>query len=222
MCGGFTCTKNSLIGLNILYMVVAFLLIGVATYGKTSSIITSINVVGGIVACGVFLLFIAVMGIMGAMKHHQVLLFFYMMVLFLLFLVQFSVACACLAVNKEQQQALAAAGWQVSNNDTKTDAQNNFECCGFNVTSNANLTLNMLHPPCPKQCCAANDPSDQCCMGASCECQPCLAKVGDAINSGLRASGGVGLFFSFTEVIGFILAFRHRRQADPDRVQVLE
>lgn len=31
----------------------------------------------------------------------------YMVILFLLFLVQFSVACACLAVNSEQQEILA-------------------------------------------------------------------------------------------------------------------
>jgi tetraspanin-13/31 len=51
---------------------IAFLLIGVATYGKTSNMITSLNIVGGIVASGVFLLFIAVVGLYGAMKHHQV------------------------------------------------------------------------------------------------------------------------------------------------------
>lgn len=51
---------------------VAFLLIGVATYGKTSNMITSLGTVGGIVVSGVFLLFIAVVGVLGAMKHHQV------------------------------------------------------------------------------------------------------------------------------------------------------
>ena len=52
---------------------ISFLLIGVATYGKTSNMITSLQTVGGIVASGVFLLFIAVVGLYGAIKHHQVI-----------------------------------------------------------------------------------------------------------------------------------------------------
>lgn len=51
---------------------VAFVLIGVATYGKTSNVITSLEIVGGVVASGIFLLFIAVAGLFGALKHHQV------------------------------------------------------------------------------------------------------------------------------------------------------
>lgn len=38
----------------------------------------------------------------------QVMLFFYMIVLFIIFIIQFSVACACLAINEEQQSVVAA------------------------------------------------------------------------------------------------------------------
>ena len=34
MCGGFTCSKNTLVGLNIVYVLISFLLIGVAVHGK--------------------------------------------------------------------------------------------------------------------------------------------------------------------------------------------
>lgn len=53
-----------------------FILIGVATYGKAANLVTSLPIIGGIVACGIFLLVIAIMGLIGAVKHHQVLLFF--------------------------------------------------------------------------------------------------------------------------------------------------
>ncbi len=86
---------------------IAFLLIGVATYGKTSNMVTSLGTVGGIVASGVFLLFIAVAGLFGAVKHHQVALFVYMVVLFAIFVIQFSVACACLAVSEKDQIDIA-------------------------------------------------------------------------------------------------------------------
>lgn len=124
--------------------------------------IIDLPIIGGIMACGIFLIMISILGLIGAVKHHQVVLFFvsflyrpkcvhnlnsfalkpvvasillgvncniirivysfisnmlifkdflnkfqYMVILFMLFLVQFSVACACLAVNKEQQRNLA-------------------------------------------------------------------------------------------------------------------
>ena len=83
---------------------VAFLLIGVGTWAKTSNTIVTLPIVGGIVACGVFLLFVAVLGLIATMKHHQVMLFFYMMILFVIFVIQFSVACACIGANVEQEE----------------------------------------------------------------------------------------------------------------------
>lgn len=122
MCGGFTCSKNALIALNILYVVrffvieiwyyynlyklvtlmlyheivvskvrkmlfslmrmyqhcqvVASILISVAVYGQASSLVTNLPIVGGILACGVFLILISLLGLLGAVKHHQVMLFF--------------------------------------------------------------------------------------------------------------------------------------------------
>ena len=55
---------------------VAFILIGVAGYARVVGVFTDIKIMGGIIACGVFLLLIAIVGLIGAIKHHQVLLFF--------------------------------------------------------------------------------------------------------------------------------------------------
>ena len=107
------------------FQFVAFLLIGVAAAAKKAAILQSLPVVGGknlavsfvnfhidikeileilgIVACGVFLLFIAIVGLYGAIKQHQVALFFYMVVLFSIFVIQFSVACASLAASTEDE-----------------------------------------------------------------------------------------------------------------------
>ena len=69
-----------------------------------TGIVTDLPIIGGITASGVFLLFISVVGLIGAMKHHQVLLFFYMVVLFLIFIIQFSCSCAALSVNEKDQK----------------------------------------------------------------------------------------------------------------------
>jgi len=194
MCGGFTCSKNALTALNILYILVAFILIGVAVYGRASAVVTNLPIIGGILACGVFLILISILGLIGAIKHHQVLLFFYMLILFLLFLVQFSVACACLAFNTEQQYQLAEQGWNSVSRDIKNKVEQTFDCCEFdNRPNNGMMTTPVLQYECQKTCCSGDDKS-------RCHCQSCMKKLQTTINYAFKLCGGIGLFFSFTEV----------------------
>ncbi|XP_026315566.1 tetraspanin-13 isoform X2 [Hyposmocoma kahamanoa] len=209
MCGGFTCSKNALIALNILYVVVASILISVAVYGQASSLVGNLPIVGGILACGVFLILVSLLGLAGAVKHHQVMLFFYMVILFLLFLVQFSVACACLAVNSDQQEMLARQGWKKVNMDVRGQIQERFQCCSFDKRL-ANSTGE--YPTC-------NDVDKICChdgkITEDCWCQPCMQKLKETIDYAFKLCGGIGLFFSFTEFLGVWLTVRYRNQKDP-------
>lgn len=132
---------ENLISFSVSQMV-GFLLISVGVYGRTSAIITNLPIVGGILACGVILIIISILGLIGAAKHHQVMLFFYMIILFLLFLIQFSIACSCLAVNADQQKQFAQEGWARVPDSIKEEVQETFICCGFNSTTIAD------HPPC--------------------------------------------------------------------------
>lgn len=212
MCGGFTCSKNALIALNILYVVVASILISVAVYGQASSLVTNLPIVGGILACGVFLILISLLGLAGAVKHHQVMLFFYMVILFLLFLVQFSVACACLAVNSEHQGMLAQQGWNKVNMDVKEQVQERFQCCGFQSRIMPN-NATMDYPSCSlidRVCCKDMPVSIQC------QCQPCMENLKETIDYAFKLCGGIGLFFSFTELFAVWLARRYRNQPDPN------
>ncbi|RTG89399.1 tetraspanin-13/31 [Schistosoma bovis] len=76
MAFSFKSSKYLLIALNLLYLVVAFILVGVAAYARLSIYVTSVHIVGGIIACGVFLFVLAVVGLLGAIKHNQPILFF--------------------------------------------------------------------------------------------------------------------------------------------------
>lgn len=208
MCGGFSCSKNALISLNILYVMVGFLLIGVGVYGRAASIVTNLPIIGGILACGVILILISVLGLIGAVKHHQVMLFFYMIILFMLFLIQFSIACSCLAVNQEQQRQFAEQGWSLAPTDLKQQVQEEFLCCGFNATTTDD------HPSCAQvnlKCCPDGAPE-------SCQCSPCMPKLESTIDYAFHLSGGIGLFFSFTEIIAVVLTRRYRNQQDPDHL----
>ncbi|KAL4597495.1 tetraspanin-13 [Arapaima gigas] len=194
VCGGFTCSKNSLCALNILYVMVSLLMIGIAAWGKWFGLISSFQVVGGIIGVGTFLFLVALIGLIGALKHHQVLLFFYMIILFMVFVVQLSVSCACLSINKEQQERLLEVGWNNSQS-IHSDVEKTLDCCGFSF-----VDLN-------GSCDAA------CFPGAS--CSTCKARIQEHAEEVLRFVGGVGLFFSFTEVLGVWLTHRYRNQKDP-------
>ncbi|XP_064081149.1 tetraspanin-13-like isoform X2 [Macrobrachium nipponense] len=217
MCGGFTCSKNSLLALNILYVVVSFILIGVAAAAKFASIVSSLTLVSGIITCGVLLLLISIVGLVGASKHHQVMLFFYMIVLFIIFIIQFSVACACLAINTNQQKILADDGWAISTQDMKSDAQSLFGCCGYkNQTEDHPSCMQVISKTTRKTCCPdAHNNDTLCCRGGACDCSTCDVAVQDAMQRGFNLVGGVGLFFSFTEFIGVWLTVRYRNQRDP-------
>ncbi|PBC27131.1 Tetraspanin-31 [Apis cerana cerana] len=209
MCGGFTCSKNALTALNILYIVVAFILIGVAVYGRASALVTNLPIIGGILACGVILILISIIGLIGAVKHHQVLLFFYMLILFLLFLIQFSIACACLAVNAKQQEQLAEQGWKHAP-ELRTKVEETFNCCGFNGTDSTFIMNTSDSLSCKNKLCSCQYPTD-----IDCECPSCMQKLQSTIDYAFKLCGSIGLFFSFTEFVGVWLTVRYRNQKDP-------
>ncbi|XP_076610090.1 tetraspanin-13b isoform X2 [Chaetodon auriga] len=184
-CAGFACSKHSLCALNILYVMVSLLMIGIAAWGKWFGLVSSFQVVGGIIGVGIFLFFVSLAGLIGAMKHHQVLLFFYMIVLVMVFIVQFSVSSACLAINREQQDHLLEVGWNNSQS-TQRDVEKSLNCCGF------------------RQACFPNH-----------SCFPCADKIQEHAGEALRFVGGIGLFFSFTQILGLWLTHQYRNQKDP-------
>ncbi|KAM3872911.1 tetraspanin-13-like [Diretmus argenteus] len=197
VCGGFFCTKNALSALNILYVIVSLLLIGVAAWGKWFGLVSSIRVVAGVIGVGIFLFLVAFVGLCGALKHHQVLLFFYMIILFIVFVVQFSVSCACLTLNEDQQNQLLEAGWNKSE-ATQRDVEKTLNCCGFShVDYNGTCAASCFHPQ------------------SSQTCNTCSAIIQKYTGDVLRFVGGIGLFFSFTEILGVWLTHRYRNTKDP-------
>ncbi|KAM8978429.1 tetraspanin-13 [Sminthopsis crassicaudata] len=195
VCGGFACSRSCLCALNLLYTLVSLLLIGIAAWGIGFGLISSLRVVGVVIAVGIFLFLIALVGLIGAVKHHQVLLFFYMIILLLVFIIQFSVSCACLALNQEQQGQLLEVGWN-NTASARNDIQRNLNCCGFRSFN-------------PNDTCLAS------CFKNSHHCSPCAPIIEEYAGEVLRFVGGIGLFFSFTEILGVWLTYRYRNQKDP-------
>nr|BAM36365.1 tetraspanin-31 [Oplegnathus fasciatus] len=203
VCGGFTCSKNALCSLNVVYMLVGLLLIGVAAWGKGFGLVSSIHIIGGVIAVGVFLLLISIVGLIGAMHHHQVMLFFYMVIPVSVFLFQFGVSCSCLAMNRAQQETLLNSAWGILENKTKTDLESQLNCCGLLNGTSSQTQFELDLQNCPAVCKAAGN------------CFTCGLKMLNHATEALKILGGVGLFFSFTEILGVWLAVRYRNQKDP-------
>jgi len=240
MCGGFSCSKNTLVGINVVYVMVAFLLIGVGTYAKTSSIVVTLPIVGGIVACGVFLLFVAILGLIATVKHHQVMLFFYMMILFVIFVIQFSVACACIGVNLEQEKAMSKKAWEFAKSHKEMnlihETEKFFQCCGYDENDDDILKSQEEMSFCRKNVgrCAKittlpaatattpslinnktaseTTPSGRRKRDVSLDCPKCSELIELKMDKGFNAVGGLGLFFSLTELAILVVTYRFRKQ----------
>jgi len=127
-----------------------------------------------------------------------------MVVLFILFVIQFSIACACLAVDDDAQKKIVEIGWNTTTkiaNQTIIDFETAFQCCGFDSEE----TKVLVDGVCPGKCGSDNV-----------TCTFCWNHpLKDNVNSAFRASGGIGLFFSLTEFVGVWLTVRFRNQKDP-------
>ncbi|KAJ7403928.1 Tetraspanin-13 [Pitangus sulphuratus] len=89
---------------------------------------------------------------------------------------------------------LLEVGW----NNTKSariDIERNLNCCGFRA----------FHP---NETCTAD------CFRTR-QCKPCAPIIEEYSGMVLRFVGGIGLFFSFTEILGVWLTYRYRNQKDP-------
>ena len=157
MCGSYSSSKTTLLGLNVIYFVLSLIMIGIAVNGKkqilnpnslkvkitlfsakVSGLVTSLPIIGGITASGVFLLFLAVVGIIGLMKNHQVMLYVYMIILFFIFIIQFSCSCAALSVSSNDQMTIIKGAWNqaVKHDSSKSlivEAERQLDCCGLGL-----------------------------------------------------------------------------------------
>lgn len=184
----YTCSRNTLAAINTLFVFIGLILISIAAYGKKESILVSLPVLGGVIACGVFLLLVAIFGLIGAIKHNQVILFFYMIIMSLLFIVLLACSVAALAVTQGQQQTLIKKAWSNIGSEQKNRIQETFNCCGIDK----------------------DDDTVTCKKGD----ERCYPKIKEPLDRALSASGGLGLFFSFTLLLAVYLTVRYRNQKD--------
>eukprot|EP01137_Pigoraptor_chileana_P022313 Opistho-2@6919 len=202
----YDCLKNSLKALNVFYAIIGIILIAVAAYAKGAAKLSSVSIAGGIIACGVFLFLVALIGFIGAHKHHQVLLFIYMVVLGIVFIIELGVSIAALAVSDGQKQDILYNGWVRLSDDAKNDIQSWGACCGFQ-----NASMPPQYPDGRGTICP-NAPVGN---GTYDSLLTCFGKLESSLNKSFHAVGVVGIVFAFTELIGIALALAFRNQKNP-------
>ncbi|KAM6214933.1 tetraspanin-31 isoform 2-T2 [Rhynchocyon petersi] len=108
---------------------------------------------------------------------------------------------ALCALNVVYMTDIINASWWVMSNTTRDELERSLDCCGlFNFTRQYQQDY--------ASCRAL-------CKNRSPACEVCGEKFLNHSDEALKILGGVGLFFSFTEILGIWLAMRFRNQKDP-------
>uniref|UniRef100_UPI003AAF4BF3 tetraspanin-31 isoform X2 n=1 Tax=Centroberyx gerrardi TaxID=166262 RepID=UPI003AAF4BF3 len=109
---------------------------------------------------------------------------------------------ALCSLNVVYMETLLNSTWGMLNNKTKADLENQLNCCGLLNTTTSRAQFDKDWQSCPAPCKYKN-------------CLTCGEKMLHHATEALKILGGVGLFFSFTEILGVWLAVRYRNQKDP-------
>ena len=106
------CKNGCLLVVNFIFIVMASVLIGFSSYAKDANIAIIYHhcqylpIFGGIIAFGVFLLFVAVLGLLATFKQSQALMSIYIIILGILCVLQFFTSIASLLVKHETKSEL--------------------------------------------------------------------------------------------------------------------
>lgn len=205
----FSAVKGYLYVINALYMVLGLIIVAVAAIAEGgTSYTSSLPVLGGIIAAGVFLMAIAGLGMFATYNEKRGLMFAYTILLSLLFIIQFSVSIAALTIPEDQRESIAESGWCQLNNEGKNSLQIQFSCYGVDSIL-TNETCMAPGEKCPATC--QNDNTTVSCLHT--QCPFCERLLADDINRLFKHGGGVGLAFSFTELIGVWASWKFRKLA---------
>lgn len=201
---GAGCTRISLIVMNIFFMILGTIIVGVGAYAlnPSTSQIANKEIPAGAIVLGVFVILLSFLGCCGAKFNNRIVLCLYALVLVLLILIQIIVASVILA-NSDQAKSWLQDGWEDADPIKRGNAQKDFDCCGLR-TYNDSFAVQ----PCP-------EPKDP-----TAAPQACLEKLENEINKRLNPLGAIVLTFAFLQISGVIFALCLRRNLNTQRYSI--
>ncbi|XP_060767037.1 tetraspanin-31-like [Neoarius graeffei] len=200
---GFVCVRNTLCAVNAVELVVGVSLIAAAAYGRSFGIVWSLSIISVVMVVGLFLIFVSTLGLVGALRQNQMVLFTYILAMMFVFVFQFAVSCSCLTLGKEKQEKLLSMSWEMMRNETRRSLEQQLDCCGLiNSAEKQHVFRTDVN-----LCTAACKRTAQCFTCGDLMLQ-CAAET-------LSFLGGVGLFCSFSQLVTMWLTVQYRNQKPP-------
>merc|ERR1712192_25333 len=123
----------------------------------------------------------------------------------------------------EDEKMLIKKAWTTAETKSPSlvvQAEQTFKCCGLGINgtevytkpsdSDIKFTIdNKVFENYPDSPCFHADKE------MNPDCHTCYSHISGKVNYGFNSAGGLGLFFSFTELFGGIVACRYRNLLDP-------
>jgi len=186
--GSSTLYRGALGCINIFLVGVGVFLIGIASYGKNHIQLVTFPAIVGILASGIILILLSILGLIGILRRNQVILFVYMILMVLLFVILLSFSIAALSLSNSHQHALIKTAWSASNEEQKNHIETMLNCCGL----------------------MKGDAREMWCRLTYNVTNPCYEKLEEPIAKGTQCSGGLGLFVSLMLLVAVFAAIKHR------------
>ena len=192
--------RKVLIVFNIFYILLATTFLFLAIYTRLTSSIIDLHLFVGLIVLSIYLICVSIFGLIAVLKHHQVFLFFYVILLSILFLFQFILACTYLTIRGERKYELLKNNYQ----NTRDRIQLKYNCCGFDNQTQFNRT----------EICAKLS----CCLpsGSCCETLPlCYGLLREGLDKNFKTIGSIMLIFTLTQIIAIYITLRFRNMRNP-------
>jgi len=164
-CGKFL--RYLVIFINLFFIIIGFILLVYGAYvannSTTATSFTGTSWAGFVVALGIFVMLIGIIGLVGAKWQNRVILVFYFIVIILLFILTLSCGAWILSL-EGKESSLVTTAWNAAPSSLRKTAQTQYFCCGLNGVNDTTAVL-----PCPTQAGALpNSPvvtATQACLG---------------------------------------------------------
>ena len=189
-----------LILINLFYLLLALIFLFFAIFTRFNSLILDLHLFVGLIILSIYLFALSIFGILAVIKHHQVFLFFYVVLLLILFLFQFILACTYLTIRDEKKYQLLKDNY----NGAREPIQLKYNCCGFDNSTAWNrseICRNL-------SCCQS---VDHCCESAP----MCYGLLNNRLNRNLKIIGSIILVFTLTQIIAVYMTLRFRNIRNP-------
>jgi hypothetical protein len=187
-CGG-RCCKLALMGLSIFLFCAAIGILAGGAYANSSLEIQAAignDFTNSIIAFGVILLFISVIGLAGAMRESRMILACFLLIMGLMMIVLLVFGAWALS-NLGKEAVILARAWQAFSASEKVAVQNAYTCCGTTYWGGATDTKDC---PCPKT-----------------ECGGCFPKMITDFRNLYTAFGVVFILIGVVLLAGLVTAF---------------